>query len=117
RRQSQLVEDLITEAFTKERRMNAVTTGMQDPEPNGLEPATTEAISMGQRGHEKFLDEMERLLQEEPTNLSTIRQGDVVEGVIVQIDQDEILVDIGLESMGVLSTKELLASGYGSFNE
>jgi len=26
--------------------MNAVTTGMQDPEPKGLEPATTEAISM-----------------------------------------------------------------------
>jgi predicted RNA-binding protein with RPS1 domain len=49
RRQSQLVVDLITEAFTKEHRehsMNTVTTGMQDPEPNGLEPATTEAISM-----------------------------------------------------------------------
>jgi len=41
----------------------------------------------------------------------------VVEGVIVRIDQDEILVDIGLKSEGVLSTKELPASGYGSFNE
>src|SRR5437762_2660768 len=49
RRQSQLVEDLITEAFAKEyreRSMSTVTTGMHDPEPNGLEPATTEAISM-----------------------------------------------------------------------
>jgi predicted RNA-binding protein with RPS1 domain len=49
RRQSQLVVDLITEAFTKEHRehsMNTVTTGMHDPEPDGLEPATTEAISM-----------------------------------------------------------------------
>ncbi len=35
----------------------------------------------------------------------------------MRIDQDEILVDIGLKSEGVLSTKELPATGYGSFNE
>jgi len=35
----------------------------------------------------------------------------------VRIDQDEILVDIGLKSEGVLSTKELPPGGYGSFNE
>jgi small subunit ribosomal protein S1 len=61
-------------------------------------------------------NEMEALLAAStaPTN---IKRGDVVEGVIVRIDQDEILVDIGLKSEGVLSTKELPASGYGSFNE
>src|SRR5436305_7088618 len=48
---------------------------------------------------------------------SDIKRGDVVEGVIVRIDQDEILVDIGLKSEGVLSTKELPATGYGSFSE
>jgi Double zinc ribbon/Clp amino terminal domain, pathogenicity island component len=46
RRQSQLVEDLISEAFAKERNMSTVTTGLYDPEPNGLEPATTEAINL-----------------------------------------------------------------------
>ncbi len=35
----------------------------------------------------------------------------------MRIDQDEILVDIGLKSEGVLSTKELPSNGYGSFNE
>jgi len=50
-------------------------------------------------------------------NPITIKRGDVVEGVIVRIDQDEILVDIGLKSEGVLSTRELPSSGYGSFNE
>src|SRR5215469_4519976 len=61
-------------------------------------------------------NEMEALLAAStaPTN---VKRGDVVEGVIVRIDQDEILVDIGLKSEGVLSTKELPASGYGSFNE
>ncbi|WP_069801451.1 30S ribosomal protein S1 [Thermogemmatispora onikobensis] len=50
-------------------------------------------------------------------NPTSLKRGDVVEGEIVRIDQDEILVDIGLKSEGVLSTKELPASGYGSLNE
>lgn len=61
-------------------------------------------------------NEMEVLLRES-TNPINIKRGDVVEGVIVRIDQDEILVDIGLKSEGVLSTKELPANGYGSFSE
>src|SRR5213080_128951 len=61
-------------------------------------------------------NEMAALLAQSSTPIS-IKRGDVVEGVIVRIDQDEILVDIGLKSEGVLSTKELPASGYGSFNE
>ncbi len=61
-------------------------------------------------------NEMEALLRES-ANPINIKRGDVVEGIIVRIDQDEILVDIGLKSEGVLSTKELPASGYGSFNE
>ena len=74
-----------------------------------------------QNNHSEEIEEinqndMEALLAAStaPTN---IKRGDVVEGVIVRIDQDEILVDIGLKSEGVLSTKELPASGYGSFNE
>ncbi len=61
-------------------------------------------------------NEMEALLAASTTPIN-IKRGDVVEGVIVRIDQDEILVDIGLKSEGVLSTKELPATGYGSFSE
>ena len=56
RRQSQLVEDLITEAFTKEQGMNIAMMGMQEPEPDLLLPvrkamriAEQEAIDMGVR--------------------------------------------------------------------
>src|SRR5438094_6705375 len=62
------------------------------------------------------INEMAALL-EQSSNPINIKRGDVVEGVIVRIDQDEILVDIGLKSEGVLSTKQLPANGYGSFNE
>src|SRR5437763_2619040 len=61
-------------------------------------------------------NEMAALLAQSSSPIS-IKRGDVVEGVIVRTDQDEILVDIGLKSEGVLSTKELPANGYGSFNE
>ena len=54
-------------------------------------------------------NEMEALLAASTTPIN-IKRGDVVDGVIVRIDQDEILVDIGLKSEGVLSTKELPAN-------
>ena len=60
---------------------------------------------------------MQRLLDEQDAQFRTIKRGDVVEGQIVRIDPDEILVDIGLKSEGVLSTKELPSSGYGSLPE
>ena len=63
------------------------------------------------------MSEMQRLLDEQDAQFRTIKRGDVVEGQIVRIDQDEILVDIGLKSEGVLSTKELPSQGYGSLAE
>jgi small subunit ribosomal protein S1 len=61
-------------------------------------------------------NEMEALLAASTTPIN-IKRGDVVDGVIVRIDQDEILVDIGLKSEGVLSTKELPATGDWSFDQ
>ena len=50
RRQSQLVEDLIMEAFEKERGMSTVSIGgVQEPEPGGLAPATREALDLAQQ--------------------------------------------------------------------
>jgi len=50
RRQSQLVEDLIMEAFEKERGMSTVGTGgVQELEPGGLAPATREALDLAQQ--------------------------------------------------------------------
>jgi small subunit ribosomal protein S1 len=60
---------------------------------------------------------MQQLLDEQETQFKSIKRGDVVEGQIVRIDPEEILVDIGLKSEGVLSTKELPSQGYGSLSE
>ena len=79
-------------------------------EENDQERQNSNTEEMGE------FNEMAALLAQSSSPIS-IKRGDVVEGVIVRIDQDEILVDIGLKSEGVLSTKELPANGYGSFNE
>ena len=61
-------------------------------------------------------NEMAALLESSTTPIN-VKRGDVVDGVIVRIDQDEILVDIGLKSEGVLSTKELPTTGDWSFDQ
>jgi small subunit ribosomal protein S1 len=96
-------------------------------------PTATETLN-GHNGHDDIGDmtdemqleemsdsaeqqEMQRLLDAEEGQFKTIKRGDVVEGQIVHMDADEILVDIGLKSEGVLNTKELSSSGYGSLAE
>jgi small subunit ribosomal protein S1 len=50
---------------------------------------------------------MEELLAQEATEIKSFKHGDVVEGRVVRIDKDEILVDIGAKSEGVVSNREL----------
>ena len=46
---------------------------------------------------------MEELLAEQDADIQSFKHGDVVEGTVVRIDRDEILVDIGAKSEGVVS--------------
>ena len=50
---------------------------------------------------------MAELLAEQDTDIKSFKHGDVVEGIVVRIDKDEILVDIGAKSEGVVSNREL----------
>ncbi len=50
---------------------------------------------------------MEELLAEQDTDIKSFKHGDVVEGQVVRIDKDELLVDIGAKSEGVVSNREL----------
>jgi len=50
---------------------------------------------------------MEELLAEQDSDIRSFKHGDVVEGSVVRIDKDEILVDIGAKSEGVVSNREL----------
>ncbi len=50
---------------------------------------------------------MAELLAQEEADIRSFKHGDVVEGSVVRIDKDEILVDIGAKSEGVVSNREL----------
>jgi small subunit ribosomal protein S1 len=51
---------------------------------------------------------MAELLEHPDHEVKNLRHGDVVEGVVVRIDPDELLVDFGGKSEGVVSNRELL---------
>ena len=107
--QTQQHGDLSTEP-AENLKIGRVQTMLEENEPQGQNGSTPD------EGEDLNQNEMEALLASTSAPIN-IKRGDVVEGVIVRIDQDEILVDIGLKSEGVLSTRELPASGYGSFSE
>src|SRR5262245_52710337 len=50
---------------------------------------------------------MEQLLQAEEASVREVRRGQVVDGTVVRIDPDEVLVDIGLKSEGVIPAREM----------
>jgi len=66
------------------------------------EPASVPARDLGPEP-----TTMEELLAEQDSDIKSFKHGDVVEGQVVRIDKDEILVDIGAKSEGVVSNREL----------
>ncbi len=64
-----------------------------EPEPTSPEPEPTT---------------MAELLDHPDNEVKSLKHGDVVEGTVVRIDPDEILVDFGGKSEGVVSNRELM---------
>ncbi len=54
---------------------------------------------------------MEQLLAEEEHTIRALAHGDIVDGTVVRVDPDEVLVDIGAKSEGIISNRELSARG------
>ncbi len=56
---------------------------------------------------------MAELMELPDHEVKNLRHGDVVEGIVVRIDPDELLVDFGGKSEGVVSNRELLGRRTG----
>ena len=54
---------------------------------------------------------MEDLLREDENSIRALAHGDIVDGTVVRVDPDEVLVDIGAKSEGIISNRELVARG------
>ena len=49
---------------------------------------------------------MEKYLNDPTNDYRTLKFGDVMDGTIMRVDRDEILVDIGSKSEGIVPAKE-----------
>jgi small subunit ribosomal protein S1 len=71
-------------------------------------PASAETIPVVATPEPKGEDYTpEELVQAMEASLRDFKDGDIMEGVVVKIDRDEILLDIGYKSEGVIPSKEL----------
>ncbi|MBV9121074.1 MAG: S1 RNA-binding domain-containing protein [Chloroflexi bacterium] len=52
-------------------------------------------------------DSMSDLLEESERRLQSLRPGQIIEGYVVRVDPEEVLVDVGLKSEGIISGREL----------
>lgn len=72
-----------------------------------------EAVSAQVADNEVSLDEeldgaslMEQFLSDPSHDYKTLKYGDVMEGIIMHVDRDELLVDIGSKAEGIVPSKE-----------
>ncbi len=93
--------DAAVEAQSEEATPDATDTPSSEPAPAAEAPPPP-ARPMGPEP-----TTMEELLAEQDSEIKSFKHGDVVEGNVVRIDKDEILVDIGAKSEGVVSNREL----------
>lgn len=98
--------------------MDQTAEATQAPQPASepaSEPATTASLATApreerDRGAEIALEEFGSQEEFERALEATIKEfddGDIVEGVVVKVDPEEVLLDIGYKSEGVIPSKEL----------
>ena len=106
----------VVEAAPEPEPMTAEAEATPEPEP---EPMTAEAEAAPESeaapepeaAPESDAEPMtmEQLLDDPSNEVKSLKHGDVVEGTVVRIDPDEILVDFGGKSEGVVSNRELMS--------
>ena len=69
------------------------------------------ARSLGVAVDPETMEELLASADADERNLRPLRPGEVVEGTIASISGDEVLVDLGGRSAGVLSAREASAEG------
>ncbi|GAC1617761.1 MAG: 30S ribosomal protein S1 [Candidatus Dormibacteraceae bacterium] len=72
-----------------------------------------ESSAVGEENESAPMLTMDDYLQFDEQSFGTLNHGDIVDGVVVRVDPDEVLVDVGAKAEGIISNKELGFRGEG----
>jgi small subunit ribosomal protein S1 len=67
----------------------------------------TDEREMLEGGHELMIEVDGKMIPNYDATIMTFEEGDIVTGTVVRVDKDEVLVDIGYKSEGVVPANEL----------
>jgi small subunit ribosomal protein S1 len=84
-------------------------TAAQESGGNGVATAEPTPAAAAEAATDDEPMTMAQLMESPDNEVKSLKHGDVVEGTVVRIDPDEILVDFGGKSEGVVSNRELLS--------
>jgi 4-hydroxy-3-methylbut-2-enyl diphosphate reductase len=100
-----IIEEVCSRMMEFEERNNKEENAMEEQ----IEEQQIEAQAEAGPDTPEQADQEEELKQgmEEAVEVKTLSHGEIVKGVVVQINQDEVLVDVGAKSEGVIPLREL----------
>ncbi len=79
---------------------------MSDQQTDDIQPAIEEAQTL-QGGQELMIEVDGKMIPNYDATIMSFEEGDIVTGTVVRVDKDEVLVDIGYKSEGVVPANEL----------
>jgi len=79
---------------------------MSDQQTDGTNPNIDEEQTL-QGGHELMIEVDGKMIPNYDATIMSFEEGDIVTGTVVRVDKDEVLVDIGYKSEGVVPANEL----------
>ena len=88
-------------AFSEQQRERAML-DKQTPATSNIDAANSQTA---QDIEDRFM--MEQFLADPAHDYRNLQYGDTVDGIIMRVDKDEVLVDIGSKSEGVIPTREM----------
>ncbi|MGB9358886.1 MAG: 30S ribosomal protein S1 [Acidimicrobiia bacterium] len=99
-----VVEEVVAEEVFAQEEVTEEVAPEPAPIPRGERPAITAPKEIADLPDDLSADDFARAIEQ---TVFEFNEGDIVGGTVVRIDQDEVLVDIGYKSEGVIPSKEL----------
>lgn len=79
------------------------------PPPSPAEPATVASMKLTEIDSREYSpDEYKRLLEMYDGTIKSIKEGEIVSGVVLGVTRDDVIVDVGFKSEGIIPISEFM---------